>query len=561
MEVVALIPVAKIILKGTCCLLWWVGQQWAKEKLKDDDFMQSKIISSLLIGLDTVVEKLNKEAKKDLGASICLYKEGLTYLYDVLGKINKTTVQMEKEAQRSRRSAVSTRTVCDYLKTAKYTEMDESAKASLSRAKRAFSEATLKATEAFSNENLGSSERVQAMSIRIMAKILMDIENPLNALPACISCINDLHSTDMIKKIFQVALSKKGKHSPFKREVDAKGFECVCQLHHLIYKVTELVGKGRGPWSLPCIVIESAKEKIDPLRDVRVAETLRKLDLGHLCLTRHVDQAVEKEADKLKSARDVATNNQGKIAVVDNGDNKIKVFDRNGVMQLSFNPLCRRLEDEDVLGVTTDGEGNFLLLVKIDKYHYDVYVFDKNGKPHRKFHLREGILLCSPIVNNSNEMFVLKKEVQEEAVSKYAVVERYKDGQYIASFGHNVLKQPKDITVAEDGRVMVLNNNGDVDVFDAQGNHLEVTSFGVVSAEAIAFHSESKHAVISSISEGTVKISIFSERGECVHSIHLGEQTSGREDKRLIAPKLTVTLDGRITVLAGFVGESKVLVM
>ena len=60
--------------------------------------------------------------------------------------------------------------------------------------------------------------------------------------------------------------------------------------------------------------------------------------------------------------------------------------------------------------------------------------------------------------------------------------------------------EPTDITVASGGLLMVLNRDGLVVTFDKDGKHLPERDFyhkGDSPANALAFHSESEHVVIS----------------------------------------------------------------
>ena len=61
--------------------------------------------------------------------------------------------------------------------------------------------------------------------------------------------------------------------------------------------------------------------------------------------------------------------------------------------------------------------------------------------------------------------------------------------------------------------------------------------------------------------ESGVKISVFSECGKLVTSFHVYEDKDIQEKKEYFAPRIAVTADGRIAVLNGSAGESKVTVV
>ena len=89
-----------------------------------------------------------------------------------------------------------------------------------------------------------------------------------------------------------------------------------------------MVSDGKGLLLWPYIKVDD--EKIDPLRDSRVARTLRKQNMDHCCLTRSFSQQEGEEQRSLKSATGIATNSLGQLLVIDKVDGVIKVFDTTG---------------------------------------------------------------------------------------------------------------------------------------------------------------------------------------------------------------------------------------
>ena len=61
--------------------------------------------------------------------------------------------------------------------------------------------------------------------------------------------------------------------------------------------------------------------------------------------------------------------------------------------------------------MATDREDKLLVLIKLDKYRHELYVFDQRGNLQNKFRLREGLVRCSPIVNDKNEMNLIRSEL------------------------------------------------------------------------------------------------------------------------------------------------------
>lgn len=368
------------------------------------------------------------------------------------------------------------------------------------------------------------------------------------------------------------------------------------------------------------------KKKFDPLRDIRVFETLsNNPNMKHCCFSWSFGRDLEKEK-QLKIAGDIAISKEGHFIVVDKGDQMVKIFDEKGSFLRSFQPLSRRLADEDVCGVSTDHEDSLFVLIKIDKYHHEVRVFDQYGNLKSRFHLREGSLRCSLVTNDNKEILV----INENPASDRCVVELYscKDGQHVRSIeledsaepsepkesnglksprgedpkepkaqeeaGYakgtpkgvrkskesedidpkeqtksqesKALSKPKDIAITDGGSVMVLYGDGRVDECKFDGKKQQHQMYEKIQAkgiETIAFHSPSEHVLIANISDGIGKVSVFTARGgdsELATSFHVYEDKDTQEKKDYITPRIVVTTEGRIAVLTGFVGESKVTV-
>ena len=122
--------------------------------------------------------------------------------------------------------------------------------------------------------------------------------------------------------------------------------------------------------------------------------------------------------------------------------------------------------------------------------------------------------------------------------------------------------KPKDIAITDNGIVLVLNDDGSVKKFGGKTQpHQMYEEIKAKGSETIAFHSPSKHVLIANRSDGIVQVSVFSECSELVTSFHVYEDKDVQEKKEYIAPRIAVTADGRIAVLNGFAGESKVTVV
>ena len=477
---------------------------------------------------------------------------------------------------------------------------------------------------AFNSDGLSTAEKILAANIGITAAILTKIKDPSRALPVCEIWLGYLNKMEKVKEILR-QIFRSGKKDPFRGDEYTKN--CFLGVYHtnsVVYEISRIAKIADKHdelcWIWPFIEVE--KKKVDPLRDIRVSETLSKNgDMERCRFPWSFGQGPEKEK-KLKVAQDIAINKEGHFIVVDKGDQMVKIFDEKGIFLRSFQPLSRRLADEDVCGVSTDHEDNLFVLIMIDKYHHEVRVFDQNGNLKSRFRLREGSVRCSLVANDNKEILV----INEEPASDRCVVELYahKNGRYVRSIvpedpaepsepeeanglkspneedpkepkaqketdrsestpkgarkskepkdkdtkeqkksqESNAPLKPKDIAITDNGIVLVLNDDGSVKKFGGKTQpHQMYEEIKAKGGETIAFHSPSKHVLIANRSDGIVQVSVFSECSELVTSFHVYEDKDVQEKKEYIAPRIAVTADGRIAVLNGFAGESKVTVV
>ena len=580
-----LVSFALFAFKCGAYLVWKIKKQEILKKLQDSKLLDGKQVRELILTeVELIHLKLDNQARKDLGSSISFYKEGLEILNEVLNNIKRRTTKelFEEEGTEAEsigaQSTLNTKTdflhaVTNNYERLKLADLNERERSIFEKAKKPFADAAYKAAEAFSNAELRTSERIQSMSIRIMAKILENMEDASIALLSCRSFLRELNSLSDVQDIFRLAVTTTGKKSPFNHEENIRIFAGVCHLNRMVFEVFQLAYKNKVPWDFPPIIAKDGGKvvhRIDPLRDVRVTEALsrwhhqKKKETLLLSVTVFsVARLFGGEKTKLISPRDITSNNQGQIIVADNGDHIIKVFDESGECMQSFFALPSYLADEDICGVATDHEDNIFVLVMIDKFHFKVFLFDKDGQLLNKFPLKEGVH-SSMVINQRGELLVL---VEEKDTKRFAV-QKYKtsNGKSDKIFGQDILEEPKDITVTHGGHCLVLNRNGRVTVFDVEGNHQKELDFDYADdalAEAIAFHSESNHVVISNLQpEYRVKVSIFNEHRDCERSIFQGaEQLIRKEQRECVPPKITVTKNGNTAILSGFVGECKVIVV
>ena len=226
--------IARAVFKVTIGWLVEKGRDTAAEKLNDADVTDQKFRTLIVREIEDIKSKLDGLSRKDLGASISFFQEGIVLLYDFFVKA------------RSRREqrAATTQAACDHeafsleiqMEMLELTDLDKSAVEALSKAKKRFKDSRRKATKAFKNEALATSDGILAM-YPVMATILETVENPEPATAPCGVYLKEVNSLSAVQTNFDVQL-KRG----LQEAMSLFGVS-VCRVNRSIYDVVKTVGK------------------------------------------------------------------------------------------------------------------------------------------------------------------------------------------------------------------------------------------------------------------------------------------------------------------------------
>ncbi|XP_078378709.1 uncharacterized protein LOC144661753 [Oculina patagonica] len=330
------------------------GRDKAADKLKDGGVTDPKFRRLIVREIDDIKSKLEGLSRKDLLASISFFEEGIELLYEVFDKARSRT---EYGAVTTQAACAEAFSVSEEIRNLELTDLDESASRVLSKAKKRFEGSRWKATEAFKNDALETSDRILAMRYRVMATILETVDHPVDAIAPCRVCIKELNSLLAVQNSFDAQFNcKKGIRAAvwgfFGRDERRKVITSVCHLNRVIYDVTQAVGIEVPFWSWPTVGTEEGG--VDPLRDGRVTEVFQKQDMDDCRVTWTFGQEGEEE-HKLKKPVGIATNSSGQFIVADQGESNVKVFDSTGTF---VNLLSLPSDDKGVNAATFSGSLN-----------------------------------------------------------------------------------------------------------------------------------------------------------------------------------------------------------
>ena len=617
------------VLKGTLGFLIKKGRKAAVERLKDSDVTNEKLKNWIVDEIDSINSKLDAMAKKDLGASISFFKEGLVFLNNAmetitcgLGSLNASPVQvgkvknvkeenfeesnekanpeaskqeaswpkvfwsivsqatgfwdqgrenekgleaasqMTEEPERSSGAEVNELPFTRELRKMNLNSLNEIE--AILDAKKRFDDARRRATDAFNNAVLTPLDRILAMGVRLMATILEKVDNPESALDACISGLNELHSMPFVTENFSVELQK-GIKSRLSKDERRQIISFVCQVNRTIYDFASLVSTKEVLSFWPCV--EIANERVDPLRDSRMANMLRKLDMGDFSLAWSFGQKDELEHQRLASATSIATNTLGQFLVVDERGSCVNLFDASGKFVKSFNPSTKSgqpvAEYGRLVAVATDQDDNIYVLEnKMSATSANAFLQVLNNSAQFLDEFEVGFRLEAVTVKVMASRLVLVPvhfEVGYEesapmwALDDYYVVLNNTKGKGIGILSKKTLKGIRDITTADD-LIMILDRKSTVFVFtDASVSDEDrpVSQFlktFPVRGEAIAitFHPKSKHLiVVSKIEDHRWQLLFYSKEFKSVErSIDLDVEQD------YYVNGAAVTTDGRICIAA-----------
>ena len=562
------------VLKGTIGLIVKKGRDVAVERLKDGDVTDQKLRDLIVSELNDIKGKLDALSQKDLKAAVDFFGTGLKNLKGAVVAMRSANVSVEAGEVSERNEEEDfdelalpsdtdpgkTIAVAAGIRNMQLTELDETTKSLLSKAKEKFRLAVEYTTHACNNEALSTFDRVTAIRYRVMAAMLEsaaetarttgDLKSALmSALPECEHCLEILNSLPAVQNSFKVELSKGllNIRGQFGKDERMQIISIVCQVNRTIYDAMRTVGKDVHVLVWPYVDI--GEDQVDPLRDVRVLQMLEKsekVDMEHYRITPGLSFDVMNLGPW---GAILQTNTLGQLLIAEKWETTVHVYDNNGMFQFSFNPQTDDTKIQIRISdlVTEDVSEKIYLLIRLNngkQLEGEVQVLNKTADLQYKFPVKYE----SRLIVNGSKLVILESR-EAHVYNQNGEFER--SFEFFKSEGDKMLA---DCTATYDGRIMITHPKGDfsnyhcVHVFTMEGKEMAKFRSGVgLNLNYMLFspRSAGEHVVIAgyNFEDGIITVELYTVDGKLVRRILL------REEPELFFNAITVTMEGHIAVL------------
>ncbi len=410
--------------------------------LRDGDVTDEECLRLIVRELDAIESKLDGLARKDLLSSLRFLQEGINRLNQSslpLDSNENTAESIEQvtlaEAASSRDTGPNSSINEVVVLVNAATSLEIHSNERFESAIESFKLAREKATEAFCNEALSIEDRIQASQIRMMARILENINDPEASVSDCLQYLKQLHDIRAIKEIFSVLIDG-GIRSRFKKKRRLNNASSVQVINQSLFEFPRKFTKSSllgwlSQWPLISLGEESYHPVCGEYRHVGKLEESG-LQVLSLCpdftFNERIDQGnavVNSLGDIVALARDALT---------------FKIFKRSGESRT----LCEVPREERVFtcyvwAMGIDFEDNIYVTTTFRKsdekqWEFKLFIFDKNGNKklesllpflqyslkgvhmaiNKKFNGKIGVLDCETKVLNTGNVCIEQNSFKVE---------------------------------------------------------------------------------------------------------------------------------------------------
>ena len=356
------------------------------ERLKDGDVTDEECRRLIISELDDIKSKLDGLARKDLLSSLCFLQEGINRLYQSLLQLDSNENTAESTEQATLVETASSRgtglnsPISDVIALVNViTSLKIRSNDRFKSAMKSFELSREKATEAFCNEALSIEDRIQASQIRMMARILENLEDPDASVSDCLQYLKQLHDIGAIQEIFSVLIDG-GIKSWFNKKKRLNNAWSVQVMNQTLFEFARKFTKPSlfgllSQWPL----ISLGEESYHPVwGEDRVVRKLKEsgLQVISLCPDFTFDEKIYQNH--------AVVNSTGEIVALTRYTDTFKIFKRSGESRT----LCEVPREEHASAwyfqaMDIDAEDNIYVITTLRGSHgswrFKLFIFDKNG--------------------------------------------------------------------------------------------------------------------------------------------------------------------------------------
>ena len=520
------------------------------ERLKDGDVTDEECRRLIVRELDDIKSKLDGLARKDLLSSLCFLQDGVNRLYQSLLQVDLNENTAESPEQATLVEAASFRDtgpdspmneVIALINA--ITSLKIRSKERFKSAIKSFELAGEKATEAFCNEALSIEDRIQASQIRMMARILENLEDPEASAIDCLQYLKQLHDIGAIREIFSVLING-GMKSRFNKTKRLDNATSVQVMNQILFEFVKKFAKSSLLTSIfawPTILL-GEKTYRPVLGEDHHIEKLK--GSGMQVMSLDTDFTF---GDEIYSG-DSVVNSKGDIVALTEEERTFNIFKRSGESRI----LCETPREEHasechVTAMDIDGEDNlYVITVFRESYSFKLFIFDKNG--NKKFNSALPFLQNSAIqtvrmaINKEGKIAILNHEnilyIGDVCVelNSFKVDKSFSvRGSYIYTVRFSSFD--RTIIAADLYTVYIYTEDGKL-----QRKIKKLTGYGDI--DSVAINHVTKRILVKTKQSSDYSLLSFSETGELQDSFCLGTSAWIRHAKLKSHPNGPVALVG-----------------
>ena len=357
------------------------------ERLKDGDVTDEECRRLIIRELDDIKSKLDGLARKDLLSSLCFLQEGINRLYQSLLQLDSNENKAESTGQAALVETASSRDtgpnspINDFIALVNViTSLKIRSNDRFKSATESFKLAREKATEAFCNEALSIEDRIQASQIRMMARILENLDDPDASVSDCLQYLKQLHDIGAIQEIFSVLIDG-GIKSSFYKKKRLNNASSVQVMNETLFEFARKFTKSSLlGWLNQWPLISLGEKSYRPVfGEDRVVRKLKEsgLQVTSLCPDFTFDEEIYQ--------RNAVVNSSGEIVALTRDTPTVKIFKLSGESRTPCEvPREEHASKCFVKEMDIDVEDNIYVITTFQESYdgpprFKLCIFDKNG--------------------------------------------------------------------------------------------------------------------------------------------------------------------------------------